>query len=114
MFVLSTANKQWKLTIPEDKVKTGEWANFAFVWNKNGNLTYYIDGEKQMTVKGNDTERPNDKYPLITVGKPNNADSREYMYPLKIHSIAMWDRPLKGEQVKGIYEGCKFDLNCNS
>ena len=112
VFVISTAKKQWKMMIPEEKVPTGKWVNIVFVWEKSESLTYYLDGEKVMSVKGNTADRPNDKYPLITIGKPNNAESREYMYPLKIHSVALWDRPLKCDQVKGIYEGCKLCCCC--
>ena len=96
------------MMIPEENVPTGKWANFVFVWNKSGNLTYFLDGEQMLTVKGNCTDRPTDKYPLMTIGKPNNADSREYMYPLKMHSLAMWDRPLKSDQVKGIHDRSKY------
>ncbi len=108
VFVLSTSDKQWKLVIDQDKVPTQVWANFAFVWNKNGKLVYYLNGKKQNDTQGKEASRPTDKYPLITVGKPNNADRTEYMYPLKMHSVAMWDRPLKQDQVKGIYDNCKF------
>jgi len=107
VFVLSIAAKQWKMTIPESKVKTGKWENIVFVWEKSGNLTYYANGEKIMSIKGNDAKRPNDKYTLITIGKPNNADSREYMYPLKIRCIGFWDKALKSDQVKDIYIALK-------
>ncbi|XP_065051280.1 uncharacterized protein LOC135680954 [Rhopilema esculentum] len=107
VFVLSTSNRQWKMIIPEDKVPTGKWVNIVFAWEKSKSLTYYLDGKKVMSVKGSSADRPSDKYPLITIGKPNNAESREYMYPLKMHSVAMWDRPLKSDQVEGIYEGLK-------
>ena len=112
VFVLSTAAKQWKMTIPERKVKTGKWVNVVFVWEKSGNLTYYMNGEKIMSIKGNDAKRPNDKYTLITIGKPNNAESREYMYPLKIRCIGFWDKALKSDQVKDIYiaRECLFSI----
>ena len=104
VFVLSTAKKQWKMVIPEKKVPTGRWINIAFVWEKSENLTYYLNGKKVMSVRGNDADRPNDKYTLITIGKPNNAESKEYMFPLSIHSVALWDKPLKCDQVNGTYQ----------
>eukprot|EP00794_Sanderia_malayensis_P016637 gene16637-18327_t len=107
VFIISTADKQWKLTIDEANVPTKKWANFAFVWNRNGELAYYLNGKKQNSTKSKATERPKDDYPLITVGKPNNADGKDYMYPLRIHSIAMWDRPLKPDQIKSIYDSLK-------
>ena len=102
MFVLSTEHEQWKMMIPKNKIPTKTWCNVAFVWDKHDGLTFYEDGNKILTAKGYKVHRPTDKYPLITISRPNNANNQECMFPLKIDSVAMWDRPLKPGQVKQI------------
>ena len=105
VFIISTKDKQWKLII--DTVPTKQWINVAFVWDKHEQLTYYLNGEKQKSVSGKKTSRPDDKYGILTISRPNNALSEQFMFPLKIMSLALWDKPLLPKQIKSIYKSSK-------
>ena len=103
---LSTADKQWKMTITDLPQK--EWINIAFLWQKNEQLTYYLNGEKKDFVEGTPTSRPTVKFTILTISRPNNAVNVEFMYPLRMSSLALWDKWLNDEQVKACFNSCKF------
>jgi len=94
----STAEKQWKMTIKD--LPQRQWINIAFVWRNNEQLIFFLNGEKKQTVLGTPTSRPTAKFTILTISRPNNAVNTDFMFPLKISSLALWDRPLKVDQVK--------------
>jgi len=94
----STADKQWKMKIKD--LPQRRWINIAFVWKNNEQLTFYLNGDKKQYVVGTEASRPTVDYTILTISRPNNAVNREFMYPLKISSLALWDRPLKPIQIK--------------
>lgn len=107
VYVVSTKNKQWKMYIEEDELEKDKWINIAFVWRNNEGLTFYLDGEKKQTVNSTSASRPSIEYTILTISRPNNAVNTEFMYPLRMCCLALWDKPLKKSQVKGAYESIK-------
>jgi len=105
VYVVSTKNKQWKMYI--DDIPTDKWINLAFVWRNNEGLTYYLNGEKKQSVNSTSASRPSIEYTILTVSRPNNAVNTEFMYPLQMCCLALWDKPLKKVQVKSAYESIK-------
>ncbi|XP_047125299.1 uncharacterized protein LOC100202174 isoform X1 [Hydra vulgaris] len=102
---LSTAHKQWKIIMPS--FPDNEWVNAAFVWNRNETLLYYLNGKLIKTVDGTVANRPYVNYTILTISRPNNAIDQEFMYPLKMSALALWDRPLKDFQLQKCYENIK-------
>lgn len=105
VYVVSTKNKQWKMYI--DDIPTDKWVNLAFVWRNNEGLTYYLNGEKKQTVNATSATRPSIEYTILTISRPNNAVNTEFMYPLQMCCLALWDKPLKKQQIKTAYESIK-------
>jgi hypothetical protein len=105
VYVVSTKTKQWKMYI--DEIPTDQWVNLAFVWRNNEYLTYYLNGEKKQTVNATVASRPSIEYTILTISRPNNAVNTEFMYPLEMCCLALWDKPLKKQQIKSIYDSIK-------
>ena len=105
VYVVSTKTKQWKMYI--DSIPTDKWVNLVFVWRNNEGLTYYLDGEKMQTVNATAASRPSIEYTILTISRPNNAVNSEFMYPLKMCCLGLWDKPLKKQQIKFLYENSK-------
>lgn len=105
VFIISTKDKQWKMTIPA--IPNNKWVNAVFTWDKHEELVYYMNGERKQSVGGKKTSRPDLKYAILTISRPNNALSEQFMYPLKVMSLALWDKALNAKQVKNIYTAIK-------
>lgn len=107
VYVVSTKTKQWKMYIEEDELEKDKWLNIAFVWHNNEQLQFYLNGEKKQSVNATSATRPNIEYTILTISRPNNAVNTEFMYPLRMCSLSLWDKPLKKSQVKTAYESIK-------
>jgi len=107
VYVVSTKTHQWKMYIEEDELEKDKWINIAFVWRNQEGLTFYLDGEKKQTVNSTSASRPSIEYTILTISRPNNAVNTEFMYPLRMCALALWDKPLKKSQVKNAYESIK-------
>lgn len=101
---LSKKDKQWKLKIPKKQIPLNKWVNIAFVWKVNDNsFMYYLNGERKQSTKGVSASRPDLKFTIMTAGRPNNAVNSEFMMPLCLSYLALWEAALTDKQVKNMY-----------
>jgi len=110
VMVLSTKERQWKITIP--KLKLDEWMQLAFVWNnKNNRLTFYLNGELKDKTEGTTASRPENKFTILTIGRPNNAVNQEFMMPLKMAYLTLWDKALSSKEVGNTFKNIKAKID---
>ncbi|XP_065654247.1 adhesion G-protein coupled receptor D1 isoform X4 [Hydra vulgaris] len=102
---LSTRRAQWKMYVP--KIEPNIWNNIVFVWKKGETLSYYLNGSFVEETYSKPAYRPSVNYTILTIGRPNNAINVEFMYPLRMCALALWDRPLKKDQIEKAYDNIK-------
>lgn len=111
--VVSTKTMQWKLVF--DKLKLDSWIQITLVWSKSDNdLSFYLNGVKQASVKGVKSDRPVDNHTILTIGRPNNAINEEFMMPFSLAYLALWDKPLNQNAVTNGYKNIKMMMSGNS
>ena len=52
------------------------WQHIAFSWQKDGDMTVYLEGEPIVKVAGEANDRPSTDYDSFYFGRPNNADAK--------------------------------------
>ena len=103
---LSTRRAQWKMFITN--IQPNIWNNIVFVWRKGETLGYYLNGTFVDEVKSTPAYRPSINYTILTIGRPNNAINVEFMYPLRMCALALWDRPLKKDQIEKAFQNSEL------
>ena len=110
MAVVSVKDKQWKMSLDKSVMKMNEWMQITFVWNaKEDSFTIFINGEKGKSVNSVTVNRP-DNFTILTIGRPNNSVFWKYMMRLKMAYLALWDKPLKDDEVAKAFKNGKFNV----
>lgn len=112
VMVVSNKDHQWKLEIPKDKIKHDEWVQLTFVWNGNTDkLTCYQNGNKIGSTDGVQAERPEVKFTIMTIGRPNNAVNTQFMMKMLAAYIALWDKPLTEKEINKLFKLIKKKID---
>ena len=95
--------------IPKDKIKHDEWVQLTFVWNGNSDtLTCYQNGNKIGSTDGVQAERPEVRFTIMTIGRPNNAVNTQFMMKMFASNIALWDKPLSEKEITKVFKLSKY------
>ena len=101
ILILSTKDRQWKLEVP---LLPDNWFNLAFTWKNAGVLKLYVNGTTITSAKPISVSRPKDTFTEFVLGRPNNSLRPEYMTPIEIDNLALWERALAEQELKSLYE----------
>ena len=105
VMVVSTKDHQWKLEIPKDKIKHGEWTQIAFVWNgKTDKLTAFQNGNKIAQTDSSAADRPDVNFTIMTIGRPNNAVNAQFMMKMCMADLALWDKALGAKEIEKTFK----------
>ena len=105
--VVSTETKQWKLEIPQDKIKHDEWVQLTFVWNTD-KLSCYQDATHIGSTSGVPAKRPVVQFTIMTIGRPNNAVDTRFMMKMEMSYLTLWDKPLEEKDIDKTYKLSKY------
>lgn len=101
ILILSTADRQWKLEVPA--TLPDNWFNLAFTWENAGVLKLYVNGQPIPSPKPIAVSRPQDTFTEFVLGRPNNSLKPEYMTPIDIDNLALWERALSDQELKSLF-----------
>ena len=100
ILILSTKDKQWKLEVP---ALPDDWFNLAFTWENQGVLKLYVNGQPVTSATPMSVSRPQDSFTEVVLGRPNNSLKPQYMLPMDIDNLALWERSLSEKELKSLF-----------
>ncbi len=83
-------------------VVDGNWHHVAAVFNRNGNLIIYIDGEADGTPASITSEGDVSSAYMLAVGRLSSSGA-EYFNGI-IDEVAVWNRSLSAGEINGLYQ----------
>ena len=94
----------WILNLGE--ISTNQWFHLSATWNKDGNLTGYINGTWQNSVSSESyIPQNNVVVSNMHIGKPNNVDTSTYFGEVTLDEWYFWDNVFTTDHIKNLYEG---------